>query len=293
MARLIKAEIYKLRKRSMTYILLLILLALIALIMAISQAVALNSSTVTTVTNGVASTQVVQGVAANVHFLHDVITSTIAMLCGLIGVVLAVVLIANGLGSEYGWNTMRPYLLCSESRSKVVTSKLIADAIFIVAGMIIAVVFAILLGALFTAIRGFSWSLDAGLMSFTGHQLVNFVRAFYVILPYALLAFLFTVLGRSTAAGIGFGIGAYAAEAIISGLLSQAHGWLAKIPNYLLSTNISKIDSLSQFSGGVNITIGSSSTAPSAPHAFIVLAVYCVALTAVSFFIFRNRDVTG
>ncbi|MGA9695797.1 MAG: hypothetical protein WBQ62_05245, partial [Dehalococcoidales bacterium] len=70
MARLIRAEIYKLRKRSMTYILLLILIGLIALIMSISQAVALNSSTVTTVTNGVSSTQVVQGVAANVHFLH-------------------------------------------------------------------------------------------------------------------------------------------------------------------------------------------------------------------------------
>ena len=139
MARLIKAEIYKLRKRSMTYILLLILIGLIALIMSISQAVALNSSTVTTVTNGVSSTQVVQGVAANVHFLHDAITSTIAMLGGLIGVVLAVVLIANGLGSEYGWNTMRPYLLCSESRAKVFTSKLIADAIFVVAGMIIGV----------------------------------------------------------------------------------------------------------------------------------------------------------
>ena len=35
MARLIRAEIYKLRKRSMTYILLLILIGLIALILSI------------------------------------------------------------------------------------------------------------------------------------------------------------------------------------------------------------------------------------------------------------------
>ena len=293
MARLIRAEIYKLRKRSMTYILLLILIGLIALIMSISQAVALNSSTVTTVTNGVSSTQVVQGVAANVHFLHDAITSTIAMLGGLIGVVLAVVLIANGLGSEYGWNTMRPYLLCSESRAKVFTSKLIADAIFVVAGMIIGVIAVILLGVLFTAIRGFSWSLDASLMSFTGHQLLNFVRAFYVILPYGLLAFLFAILGRSTAAGIGFGIGASVLETIITGLLSIAHGWLAKIPNYLLSTNIQKISSLAQSSGGVTINVGSSSTAPSVLHAFIVLAVYWVVFTAISYTIFQKRDVTG
>jgi ABC-type transport system involved in multi-copper enzyme maturation permease subunit len=130
-------------------------------------------------------------------------------------------------------------------------------------------------------------------MSFTGHQLLNFVRAFYVILPYGLLAFLFAILGRSTAAGIGFGIGASVLETIITGLLSIAHGWLAKIPNYLLSTNIQKISSLAQSSGGVTINVGSSSTAPSALHAFIVLAVYCVVFTAISYTIFQKRDVTG
>jgi ABC-type transport system involved in multi-copper enzyme maturation permease subunit len=202
-------------------------------------------------------------------------------------------MISNATGSEYGWNTMRPYLLCSESRLKMATAKLIASAIFIVAGIITGVVFAILLGALFTALRGYSWSLGSGLMSFTGHQLLNIVRGLYTILPYILLAFLFTVLGRSVAAGIGFGIGAYVAESIITGVLSMTHGWLAKIPNYLLSINVSKINSLAQSSGGVSINIGSSSTAPSALHAFIVLAVYCIVFTAVSFTVFQKRDVTG
>ena len=293
MARLIKAEIYKLRKRSMTYILLLILIGLFALILSITQATAINSTTVTTVTNGIPTTQAVPAVAANVQFLQGAITSTIAMLGGLIGVVLAVVLIANGMGSEYGWNTIRPYLLCSESRSKMFTSKLIADAIFVVAGMIIGVITVILLGVLFTAIRGFSWNLGAGTSSFTGHQLLNFVRAFYVILPYALLAFLFTVLGKSTAAGIGFGIGASVIESIITGLLSNAHGWLAKIPDYLLSTNISKITSLSGASGGVAIHAGTNTPVPSSLHAFIVVAVYCVVFIATSFTIFQKRDVTA
>ncbi len=157
--------------------------------------------------------------------------------------ILAVVLVANGMGSEYSWNTIRPYLLCSESRLKMFTAKLIAAAIFIVAGMIIGVLIAVLLGVFFTAIRGFSWDMSFLTMSFTGHQLLNFVRTLYVMLPYILLAFLFTVLGRSTAAGIGFGIGASVLESIITGLLLMAHGWLAKIPNYLLTPNIQKINS--------------------------------------------------
>ena len=293
MARLIKAEIYKLRKRSMTYILLAILLGFIALLLSIMQVGEASTSTTTTIVNGVATTQVVKAVAANIFFMKDAISVGITLSCGLVGLVLAVVLIANATGSEYGWNTMRPYLLCSESRLKMATAKLIASAIFIVAGIITGVVFAILLGALFTALRGYSWSLGSGLMSFTGHQLLNIVRGLYTILPYILLAFLFTVLGRSVAAGIGFGIGAYVAESIITGVLSMTHGWLAKIPNYLLSINVSKINSLAQSSGGVSINIGSSSTAPSALHAFIVLAVYCIVFTAVSFTVFQKRDVTG
>ena len=288
MARLIRAEIYKLSKRSMTYILLLILIGLFALILSITQAI---TPTATTVANGITTTA--PAVAANVQFLQGVVTSSIAMLGGIIGVVLVVVLVANGMGSEYGWNTIRPYLLCSESRAKVFTSKLIADAIFVVAGMIIGVITVILLGVLFTAIRGFSWSLDASLMSFTGHQLLNFVRAFYVILPYGLLAFLFAILGRSTAAGIGFGIGASVLESILTGLLSIAHGWLAKIPDYLLSPNINKITSLSGDSGGVTIQAGTNTPVPSSLHAFIVVAVYCVVFTAITYTIFQRRDVTG
>ena len=175
--------------------------------------------------------------------------------------VLAVVLVANGLGSEYGWNTIRPYLLCSESRSKMFTSKLIANAVFILAGMIIGVITIILLGVLFTAIRGFSWNLGAGTLSFTGHQLLDFVRAFYVILPYALLAFLFTVLGKSTAAGIGFGIGAFVLESIITGLLAIATvGW----QKYRIICSVpisSKISSLSESSGGVTIQAGTNTPA--------------------------------
>jgi len=288
MARLIKAEIYKLSKRSMTYILLLILIGLFALILSITEA---NPSIMTTETNGINTT--VPAVAANIQFLQGAITSTIAMLGGFIGVVLAVVLVANGMGSEYGWNTIRPYLLCSESRSKMFASKLIADAIFVVAGMIIGVITVILLGVLFTAIRGYSWNLGASTLSFTGSQLLDFTRTFYVILPYALLAFLFTVLGRSTAAGIGFGIGASVLETIITGLLSSAHGWLAKIPDYLLSINVSKITSLSGASGGVTVYGGPNTPMVTSLHSFVVIAVYCVVFTAITYTIFQRRDVTG
>jgi ABC-2 type transport system permease protein len=293
MTRLIRAEIFKLRKRSMTYILLLILVGFIVLVLSISQATVLNSTTAMTIdNNGVSSTTVVPAVAANVHFLENIITSVMSIL-GSIGMILAVVLVANGMGSEYSWNTIRPYLLCSESRLKMFTAKLIAAGIFIITGMIIGVLIAILLGALFTAIRGFSWDLGSGTASFIGRESLTFVRTLYVMLPYILLAFFFTVFGRSTAAGIGFGIGASVLESIITGLLLMAHGWLAKIPNYLLSTNIQAINALSQSSLKVTMGTNTTSQLPSTLHAFIVLAVYCTAFVAISLIIFQKRDVTG
>ena len=73
MARLIKAEIYKLRKRSMTYILLAILIGFIALLLSIMQ-VADASTTSTTMVNGVATTQAVKAVASNVYFMKDAIS---------------------------------------------------------------------------------------------------------------------------------------------------------------------------------------------------------------------------
>ena len=68
MTRLIKAEIYKLRKRSMTYILLLILIGFIVLVLSIMQATALNSTTATTVSDSGTAITVIPAVAANVHF---------------------------------------------------------------------------------------------------------------------------------------------------------------------------------------------------------------------------------
>lgn len=173
----------------------------------------------------------------------------------------------------------------------MLTAKLIAVCIFIIAGMVIAVITAVLLGVLFTAIRGFSWDMSFFNLTFVIDQLLTFVRTFYVILPYSLLAFLFTVLGRSMAAGLGFGIGIFLLEPTITPLMQMANGWISKIPDYLLHNNIQAINFLAESS--LKIDIGQPGHLPGTLHAFIIVALYCVAFTAAAFFVFRKRDVTG
>ncbi len=276
MLKLIKAEIFKQRKRSMTLVLGIILLAVVFLMMLLMQA-AIKSG------NG-------NALPGDISLLKEMIPLTLTIIAQL-GTLLAVILVAGSIGSEYSWHTIRPYLLCSESRVKMFTAKLITAAISILAGMVIAVIATIFLGMLFTAIRGFSWDMSFFDLTFISNQLLTFIRTFYVILPYTLLAFLFTVIGRSTAAGIGLGIGVFFLEPPIAVLMSINTGWISKIPDYLLHNNIQAINVLAESS--LKIDIGQAGHLPGILHAFIILTGYCAAFIAIAFTLFRKRDVTG
>jgi ABC-type transport system involved in multi-copper enzyme maturation permease subunit len=85
-------------------------------------------------------------------------------------------------------------------------------------------------------------------------------------------------------------------EPIITGLMALAGGWVANIPNYLLSANVRAITALASlpagFRGGGFGSDASSST-PSPIHAGIVLSIYAAAFVMYAFYLFKKRDVTG
>jgi ABC-type transport system involved in multi-copper enzyme maturation permease subunit len=110
-------------------------------------------------------------------------------------------------------------------------------------------------------------------------------------LPYILTAFFLTVLGRSAAAGIGFGIGILFLEPMISALLKQISGWASNIPDYMFNLNVQAINNLADSSAKFSIN-GSISSLPTPLHAFIVLSVYIIGFIAVAYYLFQKRDVT-
>ena len=113
----------------------------------------------------------------------------------------------------------------------------------------------------------------------------------FSLLPYILLAFFFAFLGRSALAGIGGGLGFYFVEAIAVGILSNAGGTLAKIPNYLIGPNAdSLMPSIEMQAGG---PFASSGAAPSTLWAAITIVIYCVAFLALSLYLFKKRDITA
>jgi ABC-2 type transport system permease protein len=283
--RMIGAELFKLRKRTMSKVLVVIMAGIIVLVnfllLAVSKSNIGNPG-------GPGDIQQLLGLSSAIPFAFSLIAS--------FGAVLAIILSANCMGNEYNWKTIRTALISSESRFKFLTSKLIAIAILVLIGMLIGVAAGFITGLITTGIGGYSYNLSF----FTGHyaweQLLQFWRTFFVIIPFALLGFLMSVVGRSAMPGIATGIGVFFLESIITTFMRLAGGWIAKVPDYLLSANVNAITALNNLPQGFrNGSGGGTGTivAPSVTHAFIVLSIYALAFLVLSYYLFKKRDVTG
>lgn len=104
------------------------------------------------------------------------------------------------------------------------------------------------------------------------------------------------IVGRSAMPGIATGIGVVFLEQIITAFMRLAGGWIAKIPDYLLNTNMRAITALNNLPTGFGMGLGSGGTSaptPSVPHAFIILGIYSLAFLFLGFYLFRKKDVTG
>lgn len=287
MTRLISAELFKLRKRLMTRVLLFVLvgvmIVLYLLLLAVSKTTipAHGSEEIETIQN-------LLGLPLALPFALYILSS--------FGTILAVILIASSVGTEYNWRTLRTMLICSESRLKLLGAKLVAAGILILIGMVVGVAAGFLMSLITTAIGGYAFDFGFMTSGYLWDQFLQFWRTFYVLMPYALLGFLLAVAGRSAMPGIALGIGIFFLESIATGLMSLAGGWIARIPDYLLAANVRAITALGNLPQGIGMGMGGGNLTGQTPEiwqAALTLAVYSLAFIGLAFYLFRKRDVTG
>ena len=281
MIRLISAELFRLRKRLVTKVLLIVLIVIIAAVYLMA----------------------LPSIGAAVRPGEEM--STLASLVGLpeslpfvlfilfqIGTVLALVFAAGSVGGEYRWGTIRTTLICSQSRAKFLAAKLIAVLLMVLLGMVIGLVAGFIMCLITTAIAGNP--VDLGFMTggYLWDQFLQLWRTFFIMLPYILLAFLLALVGRSALAGIGIGVGVLFLEPMFAGLFKSVGGWVANIPDYLLAANAGTgpIMALIQLPEEFKGMLGTPSMG--VWQATAVLAGYCVLFLALGFYLFRRRDVT-
>jgi ABC-type transport system involved in multi-copper enzyme maturation permease subunit len=125
-------------------------------------------------------------------------------------------------------------------------------------------------------------------------QFAAYARTLLVLAPYVTLAFGVAVIGRSTLAGVGTGLGVAFLEPIIDALMRTAGRPWQDIPDYLLSANTRIIVLQNQLPRALP-RLGANNADITGAHsplvAGIILAGYALTFIAVSFYVFRTRDI--
>jgi len=287
--RLISAEFFKLRKRTMTTVLLLVLIGILIIVYFLLLAISKVNLPANLPRGG-------QGLQEIRNLLGLPVALPIALsLLASFGSVLSVILMASAVGNEYNWRTIRTMLICSESRFKLLIAKLIAVILFVFLGMLIGLAVGFIMSLITTAIGGYSFNFSFFTGSYAWDQFLQFWRTMYSLAPYLLLGFLFAIVGRSAMPGIALGIGVFFLESIITAFMTLAGGWVAKVPDYLLIANARALSTSSSLPQtiGAGFAGDNAAAVPTLTHAFLTLGIYSVVFLVIAFYLFRRRDVTG
>ena len=209
-----------------------------------------------------------------------------------VGLILVAILASSVIGTEHGWGTVRPLLVRGVRRWQMLASKLGMTALALAGAMLVIGV----LGLLSGQVLGVLLSGTGGLENTTSWSDVAelFGKAWFSILPYAALMCLVSVATRSSAAGIGVGMGYYFLEQTLVGIFINLFDWFQRVADFLLVYNIGAFiapgDSSDGEVGGLFGTIGDI---PGELHTFLVLAAYTLVLGGLAFYLFHRRDIPG
>lgn len=288
MQRLMAAEFFKLRKRMMTWVVGVLILALILLLYTVLWSVAAKVGTYGDNNNHFTGDQLRRAL-----FLQSAVPFAL-QLVSQFGTLLAVILAAGAAGGEYSWGTVRLMATASSGRLRLITARLLVVWGLIAFGALLAVFVAVVYSTIITIVSGgadFSF-VDA---AFVRDQVYAYGRTLFVIAPYVTMAFAAAVIGRSTLAGVGTGLGVAFLEPVISGLMRLAGSPWRDLPNYLINANMQVV--LLQNNLPEILRLGPSGGdlqrrgVHSVGGASLILLAYVVVFVSLAFFVYRRRDI--
>ncbi len=265
MLALLRGELFKLRHRMMTRVLLLIVIA-----------APIGAYLLLGLTGNTDEGGIVQDMRlSSVHDNGSVIIYQLT-------VVMAVVLAASSIASEFSWGTIRTLLPRTAGRSPLLTAKLTTLLLFVGVAVILGFLAALGGSLIVTEAR----NLDSNLgPNFAGRLLVALVETGYVCLPYACMAFLVALWSRSSAAGIAVPIVVFYAEVLLTPAFTSIDS-LKWLPNALI------------YSANVSSLLGSDavldkSDLPGRLQAAGVLGAYVAGFVSLAYARFLTRDITS
>jgi len=289
MLRLLRSEIYRLRRRWMPWILLVFIAVIPFLFYFLiwasvnAQLQAVRSGTLPAPPGGTAQLDETLRMIA-----PDRVAQFGVSIVGGLGSVMLIVFAASHVGTEFGWGTFRTLLAHGASRSGFLVSKAASLLLYVILFMIVGTVAAI--GASYTVSAVASIPVGAGVDVPEVARVATKIS--YTFLPYMALALAIAVWSKSAGAGIASGLVVYFAESIVAGILVSLNKDYAQIVNWGLSRNASALTRTVSGQGGPTSQDPTASTLPDPTQAAIVLAIYMVIFLALAYWRLRSRDVT-
>lgn len=286
MFRLLRSEIYRLRRRWMPWVLLAcMVLAGVGLYLLVYSAA---QASLQAERSGAVPTQ--PGTAEAMADLLQQIRPAgvqgfgISIVSG-IGSVMLIVFAASHVGTEFGWGTLRTLLAHGAGRATFLGAKLLSIAGFGVLFIFVGVVAAIIGSYLATTIAaGDTSGIDLGAIATAA------AKSYYTFLPYLTLTALIALWSRSAGAGIAAGLVVYFTEGLIAQLLVSFNRDFATIVNFGLSRNASALTRVAVTTSASPET--NFGALPDQGQAAVVLAIYSVVFVAMAFWRLRTRDIT-
>jgi ABC-type transport system involved in multi-copper enzyme maturation permease subunit len=216
----------------------------------------------------------------------DNIFSNGMQMFGFFGGILIVIVASSLIGSEFGWNTLRPLVARAASRSSLLSAKWVVVALYTVVLVVIGVLASLALAAIASLLMGIDVSLPSALWDDYALGTLRWIAA---SLPYAVIAFAVALLTRSNAAGIAIGIGLSFVEPLIFGLLGLISDSFQNVQEYGIAWNVQQLVTLPTIRNSQMEPVAASQVWQSTG----ILAVYIAIFVVASYIVFNRRDITS
>jgi len=265
MMHLLRSELFRMRKRAQSWILIVIAFLLTGLFYG-------GFTVGSLVTGGQDATDLQEPLP-----FTELPDFGLSIGLGFFGGVMLVIIAAGLMGNEFSWNTLRPLVARSRSRPALITAKLLTLLIYSVVFMFVVAALIALMSVVSSMIvgidTGFSMSSLADAFWFT-------VRSIVVSMPILTFAFLLATLTRSNAAGIAGALGLSFIEPTVFGLLGSINDTFRTIRKGGIEYNVTNVLMNGLDGRGEWISLG-------------IVLLYTALFVGLSYWIFLRRDVTS
>jgi ABC-type transport system involved in multi-copper enzyme maturation permease subunit len=209
--------------------------------------------------------------------------------------VLGIILAGALVGGEYSLGTVRLMFTRGPTRLQFLFAKIVVLAIYVVPTILFLMLLGTVIGGLMAQLAGIGTGLSFFTADRIGHLVLFLLLGMLYWFAYMLMALFFGTVGRSTVAGIVGPLVWLAIEPLLGNIIAVLTGnlsggladFLKAIPDYFLGNNLTSLlhnqGNVLSFTNPGSYTDG---------HALLVVAVYLIVFVGVAGFLTVRRDVT-